>query len=75
MRSSNENQVVAEQPLNMQQQDLDLTLKAKINSEHINSKEPLMPSLAKANAAGENGPLSERLVSNFDNQTNVKISN
>ena len=52
-------------------QDLDISLKSKMKSEQEPIKELLVPDTVK----NEGGPLSERTLSNFDNQSNVDISN
>ena len=57
-----------------QLQKLDITLQNKMNSEQEPTNDPILEDGSiNESSASENGPLSERQLSNFDNQTNVKI--
>lgn len=56
-------------------QDLQLKLKPMMHSDQVATKEMLLPKHENGSSASEICPLSERHMSNFDNQNNVKISN
>lgn len=56
-----------------QLQKLDITLRTKMNSEQEPTKDMRLQSDLNSSSVSESGPLSERQLSNFDNQTNVKI--